>query len=271
METETEKAEKPKFKAHAKVSAANWKETWDFATSGSTVTEEEARALYDLILQAPDGGVAVGIGIDMQTAIVIGRAAEAHEDLPVWVIPSSRKDPAFANQWVRPSVGEFRDKLREQGITNAEVVIARAPRAAEIFPEDRVVSFLLIDCTHDDITPSDAYEAWRVHLAPGAVVAFHDFDHPAAVEDHSFSDVDLIVKRLEATEVFERISLTDTLVGMRLAEPKPVKKIEPAKDVPTALPPGAAPVPRVSPARTIEDKKPEDFDPNAVPAKLPRK
>lgn len=40
------------------------------------------------------------------------------------------------------------------------------------------VGFLFIDANHDQASTEGAFRAWRDRLAPGAGVAFHDFDDP---------------------------------------------------------------------------------------------
>jgi predicted O-methyltransferase YrrM len=45
-------------------------------------------------------------------------------------------------------------------------------------PEPASVGFLFIDCAHDRETTAAAFRAWREAVAPGGVVAFHDYDHP---------------------------------------------------------------------------------------------
>jgi predicted O-methyltransferase YrrM len=40
------------------------------------------------------------------------------------------------------------------------------------------VDFLFIDSSHDRAETVATFRAWEPHLAPGAVVAFHDYGHP---------------------------------------------------------------------------------------------
>jgi predicted O-methyltransferase YrrM len=48
----------------------------------------------------------------------------------------------------------------------------RGPRDGE------KVELLFIDSSHDRDSVMRAFRAWRHALVPGAVVAFHDYDHP---------------------------------------------------------------------------------------------
>jgi SAM-dependent methyltransferase len=49
----------------------------------------------------------------------------------------------------------------------------------EQVPEDlHDVDFLFIDAAHDRASTLGAFNAWRSRLAPGAAVAFHDFNDP---------------------------------------------------------------------------------------------
>lgn len=45
-------------------------------------------------------------------------------------------------------------------------------------PAAASVSFLFVDCAHDCETTLAAFRAWEPAIAPGGVVAFHDYDHP---------------------------------------------------------------------------------------------
>jgi predicted O-methyltransferase YrrM len=66
---------------------------------------------------------------------------------------------------VRPSVRE-RVELRDQ------------PDSHGPHPGDPPVQLLFIDSSHDADSVLSAFSAWRDALAPGAIVAFHDYDHP---------------------------------------------------------------------------------------------
>jgi predicted O-methyltransferase YrrM len=54
----------------------------------------------------------------------------------------------------------------------------RAEPAERAGAEPGSVGFLFIDCAHDRETTRDAFRAWEPAVAPGGVVAFHDYDHP---------------------------------------------------------------------------------------------
>ena len=64
--------------------------------------------------------------------------------------------------------GRVRDRieLRNEPDSNG-------PRAG-----DPPVELLFIDSSHDCESVLAAFRAWRTALAPGAVVVFHDYDHP---------------------------------------------------------------------------------------------
>lgn len=50
---------------------------------------------------------------------------------------------------------------------------SRGPRAGES------VELLFVDSSHDRESVTTAFRAWRASLVAGAVVAFHDYDHPS--------------------------------------------------------------------------------------------
>ena len=49
----------------------------------------------------------------------------------------------------------------------------------EVEPEIRDVDFLFIDASHQRELTVRTFRAWQPALAPGAIVAFHDYDNPA--------------------------------------------------------------------------------------------
>ncbi len=51
---------------------------------------------------------------------------------------------------------------------------SRGPRA-----DEAPVELLFIDSSHERESVLTAFRAWRHALAPGAVVVFHDYDHPS--------------------------------------------------------------------------------------------
>jgi len=50
--------------------------------------------------------------------------------------------------------------------------------APGVEPRDEDVELLFVDSTHEREPTVAEFEAWRPRLAPGAVIAFHDYDHP---------------------------------------------------------------------------------------------
>jgi SAM-dependent methyltransferase len=89
--------------------------------------------------------------------------------------PCTRPERETYLELVGPNVREridFRDELDTNG-----------PR------DDESVDLLFVDSSHDRESVRSAFDAWRDSLLPGAVVAFHDYDHPSfpgvreAIED----------------------------------------------------------------------------------------
>lgn len=73
-----------------------------------------------------------------------------------------------------PVVREHRDAYAALG---GDVTFITAAGDAPQGPTE--VDFLFIDGDHSEAGTVAAYEAWREHLAAGAVVAFHDYGDPA--------------------------------------------------------------------------------------------
>jgi predicted O-methyltransferase YrrM len=60
----------------------------------------------------------------------------------------------------------------------ARIELRAEPDRAGPRPGDPAVELLFVDSAHDRASVGAAFRAWRPALGPGAVVAFHDFDHP---------------------------------------------------------------------------------------------
>ncbi|MHB8241749.1 MAG: class I SAM-dependent methyltransferase [Solirubrobacteraceae bacterium] len=61
----------------------------------------------------------------------------------------------------------------------ARIELRAEPDTAGPHPGDAPVDFLFIDSLHEREPAAAAFRAWRAALAPGAVVVFHDYGHPA--------------------------------------------------------------------------------------------
>ncbi len=73
--------------------------------------------------------------------------------------------------------GEAYLELAGKGV-RARVALRAQPDTAGPHPGDPPVEFLFIDSLHEREPAGAAFRAWRDSLAPGAVVVFHDYDHP---------------------------------------------------------------------------------------------
>jgi predicted O-methyltransferase YrrM len=75
-----------------------------------------------------------------------------------------------------PVVHDHRDRyaaLAPQAAARVEWVTAPGVQA-----RGEGVELLFVDSTHERDATIDEFRAWRERLAPGAVVAFHDYGHP---------------------------------------------------------------------------------------------
>jgi predicted O-methyltransferase YrrM len=95
----------------------------------------------------------------------IALALDAHTRQVITYDPCTRPEREGYLDWVGPSVRE-RIELRDEPDS-------RGPRAGES------VELLFIDSSHDRDSVMAAFRAWRDALVPGAIVAFHDYDHPS--------------------------------------------------------------------------------------------
>jgi predicted O-methyltransferase YrrM len=80
-----------------------------------------------------------------------------------------------------PSVRRTRElylELAGRGV-GARIELREQPDTDGPHREDPPVELLFIDSAHERESVLAAFRAWRDALAPGAVVAFHDYGHPA--------------------------------------------------------------------------------------------
>ena len=76
---------------------------------------------------------------------------------------------------------------------------------------DRSVGLLLIDGNHDHVR--EDFEAWKVHLARGAVVVFHDSNFPE--RKHASPYVSEVVEALIGEYQLEVLARIDRLTTVR--------------------------------------------------------
>jgi predicted O-methyltransferase YrrM len=77
-----------------------------------------------------------------------------------------------------PVVRPERERYLALAPAARERIALHAAPAQDARPQPGSVGFLFIDCAHDRETTVAAYRAWAAAVAPGGVVAFHDYDHP---------------------------------------------------------------------------------------------
>ncbi len=61
----------------------------------------------------------------------------------------------------------------------ARIRLVQAPGTAGAADAEAPVDLLFVDSTHERDHTVAEFEAWRDHLAPGALVVLHDYDNPA--------------------------------------------------------------------------------------------
>jgi predicted O-methyltransferase YrrM len=79
-----------------------------------------------------------------------------------------------------PVVHEHREgylALIDPGV-RARITLRQRTEADGPEPGDAAVDMLFVDSTHDRDSVLRTVSVWQPVLAPGAVVAFHDYDHP---------------------------------------------------------------------------------------------
>ncbi len=132
----------------------------DFSLAGAT----KPRELAPLLRAAGDAELAVEVGTGTGwTSIALASAHPRRRVITFDVVDRPHRSAYLT--LVDPSVA-------------ARIRFVQGP--GEHVPDDvRDVGLLFIDGAHDRGSTLAAFAAWRPRLAPGAAVAFHDFDDPA--------------------------------------------------------------------------------------------
>lgn len=79
-----------------------------------------------------------------------------------------------------PVVWDTRERyLQLAGSARERISLVQQPGESGPRPDDPPAELLFIDSSHDREQTLAEFAAWRDTLAPGAVVAFHDYDEPA--------------------------------------------------------------------------------------------
>jgi predicted O-methyltransferase YrrM len=79
-----------------------------------------------------------------------------------------------------PTVWEGRDRyLALAGSARQRIALVQQPGASGPPPDSPPVELLFIDSSHEREDTLAEFAAWREALAPGAIVAFHDYGEPA--------------------------------------------------------------------------------------------
>jgi predicted O-methyltransferase YrrM len=120
--------------------------------------------LAELLALARDRRSVVELGTGTAWS-AIALAIDDHTRRVVTYDPCRRPEREGYLDWVGPRV-RGRIELRDEPDS-------RGPRDGES------VELLFIDSSHDRDSVMAAFRAWRDALVPGAIVAFHDYDHPS--------------------------------------------------------------------------------------------
>jgi len=131
-----------------------------FSLGGAT----KPRELVPLLKAAGDSDLAVELGTGTGwTTIALALARPTRRVITIDLVHHPQRDryASLVDQTVRHRI-QWLERDGEQGPADIEEV-----------------GFLFIDAAHDEASTLRQFEAWRPHLAPNAVVAFHDFNDPS--------------------------------------------------------------------------------------------
>lgn len=197
-----------------------WAATWSRAcgVGTSATSEEESRALARAALACPPGW-AVELGCwQGRTAAVLGSAAAARKDLRIATV-----DPFVLYQDVTggatPADPEsVRSRLRDAGLADwVEVRQGSSIEVARAWDPARPVSLLFVDADHHEDAVRADWEAWRSHLAPGAIVAWHDCEAAEGWDARPWAGVRRAVDAILASGDLDRGEQTGVLLLTRVA------------------------------------------------------
>jgi predicted O-methyltransferase YrrM len=135
------------------------------------LTAEEIRGLYESAIKRPDGAV-----------VEIGRFAGGSAMVLAWAGRDSGRRGVISIDVERLACVDY--LLAANGFTAEDITLVDAEATAvartwDPHGHDRRVALLFIDADHSYEGVRGDLEAWMPHLAPGALVAFHDVNTPS--------------------------------------------------------------------------------------------
>jgi predicted O-methyltransferase YrrM len=144
------------------------------------ISADEVRLLFELARGVPPGRVIVEIGTYRgRSAVALALGSLAGPQARVYAIdPHAPFVGVFGGHFGPEDQAALYRNLTRAGVGHVVAVLCATSQAmARGWPE-RNVGLLWVDGDHSEAGVRGDYQAWRPHLAPGAVLAFHDADAP---------------------------------------------------------------------------------------------
>lgn len=171
------------------------------------ITDELGEQLHALAFDVAQGQAIVELGSfeGKSTAYLAAGALEAGRCVPVYAVDlwDDERNVSGKHHFTDPAHRErFIDNLVDAGLAgHVTAVQADTVEAAKRY-DGAPVGLLYIDADHREAAVRQDLQAWRRHLAPGAVVAFDDYGTK---------------KNPGVKRVVDRLRLPTTVVAERLA------------------------------------------------------
>lgn len=176
--------------------------SYDLAKRFTQLTFNEIEFLKDIAKMLPSGGVIVNIGAGHGTS---GLAlAEARQDIRIVTVDARYDHPtgslmgehnAFAG-WVDQDVFEY-----------PEEILGDSKEVGKAWDRGQVDA-VFIDGDHTHEGCRGDWEAWRPHIKPGGIVAFHDY--------MSVYGPGVLATVQDVEKETELVGLVDTLIAFRM-------------------------------------------------------
>jgi predicted O-methyltransferase YrrM len=138
-----------------------------------TALRSQDRFTLDSASRPSDVAALLALAQGYTTTVELGTGT-AWTTIALALSDSSRRVASY-DPVIRPQRERYLALIPEQA--RARIALHDEPAEAAR-PEPASVGFLFIDCAHDRETTAAAFRAWETAIAPGGVVAFHDYDHP---------------------------------------------------------------------------------------------
>jgi predicted O-methyltransferase YrrM len=168
------------------------------------LSDSEGELLYNLAKGVPSGQAIVELGSwKGKSTVWLAKGTEAGQRDKVYSIDPHSGSKAHVSEGEMNTYTAFLTNLTKAGVQATVVpLVTTSDKAAQRWREG--IGLLWVDASHEYEDVKRDFLAWKHHLLPGAIVAFHDCDKPGPTQ--------VVEEYLNHSGDFTTIQSVDTII-----------------------------------------------------------